>query len=80
MAEKIIILTIVFVGVLVHDFRKLRQKPKKDVICYCLLMAFAAYLGVDYLLDVNLPDLDEFLDWTVAKPGIWMFDYLDVGP
>ncbi len=69
MSEKILFLVIVYLGMLLHDIPKLKQKNRRERISYGMLMVPVMYLSLVYVMDLAWPTLDELVRFFVSKPA-----------
>lgn len=69
MLEKILVLVILYLGMLLYDVPKLKQKNRRERISYGMLMIPIMYLSLVYVMDLAWPTLDELVHFFFAKPA-----------
>lgn len=69
MFEKILFLVIIYLGILLYDFPKLKQKNHRERISYGMLMLPIIYLSLVYVMDLSWPTLDELVHFFFSKPA-----------
>lgn len=67
MLEQLLVLAVVFCGIAAADWKRLRQASRREKVAWGCMMAFCLYLGADLLMEARLPQVSEFLDWTVGE-------------
>lgn len=78
MLEKITVLSIFYIAILAYDVPKLKNNKLPERISYWMLMLVSIYLGLNYVLEMNLPNLTNLVNGLLAKPGKHIFDMLHV--
>lgn len=78
MLEKTIVMIVTFGLVMIYDLPKHRQKRSGERIAYWVMMIIAAYLGLDFILNIKLPHLDDLLDITFTRPAQMIYEALRV--
>jgi len=69
MAEKIIVLTILYCSMFLYDIPKLKETRRPERITYSILILITAYLGLGYILDDHWPNLTIILDLIFSGPA-----------
>ncbi|MDQ8733522.1 hypothetical protein [Paenibacillus sp. LHD-38] len=69
MLVKIMVLVILFAAIFVSDGPKWKKFGPRERIAYSVIMTVAVYLSVDFVADMNLPNLDELLNVFLADPA-----------
>lgn len=69
MFEKILFLSIVYLGILLYDVPKLKQKNRRERISYGALTIPIIYLSLVYVMDLAWPTLDELVHFFFSKPA-----------
>lgn len=78
MLEKVIVMTVAFGLVMVYDLPNYRRKRSSERTAYWAMMMIAAYLGLDFILNIKLPHVDELLDITFTRPARIIFEALQI--
>ncbi|CAH1224942.1 hypothetical protein PAECIP111893_05196 [Paenibacillus plantiphilus] len=78
MLEKVIVMIVAFGLVIVYDLPNYRRNKRRERIVYWTMMMIAAYLGLDFMLNIKLPHADELLDITFTWPARMIFEALQI--
>ncbi|MCK0473025.1 hypothetical protein [Halalkalibacter sp. APA_J-10(15)] len=76
MTTKVIMLTILFIGLMVYDFPKLKKKGRKINIIYFTIVAVAIYLSADFILILNWYNLSDLLHDVLYQPAKQIVDWM----
>lgn len=78
MIEKVIMLTIVYIGFLAYDLPKVIKGNRYLRIVYGSLMLIIFYLSFVYMLELPWPTLDELFTFVFLKLGQTIVDSVKV--
>jgi hypothetical protein len=77
---KIIILTIIYTTIFMHDIPKLKKKQRKTVIVYIAMISIAFYESLIYALDLKWIFIHDAVDAILGEPAGQIVKYLKVPP
>ncbi|WP_169088382.1 hypothetical protein [Paenibacillus sp. PL91] len=79
MAERIVVLMVIFGGMLLHYWFVFRNKIKKrEKAVYFLLLLIGLYLGMDYALNKNWLDFNDMIKPVFGGVSKEIDDFLNV--
>jgi hypothetical protein len=78
MYKSILLLTIVYAAILVHDFPKLKQQRRSDMAVYGVMMLISLYMAIKYVFNLKWPFVMDVMDYLYNGTATKIVKYLRV--
>ncbi|WP_373232711.1 hypothetical protein [Cohnella sp.] len=69
MMGKILLLLVIYTAIWKADVSKLKQLGGREITAYTALLLLSVYLGIDYVMDLKWPFIEEAANFFLSKPA-----------
>ncbi|MFC0472728.1 hypothetical protein ACFFHM_20145 [Halalkalibacter kiskunsagensis] len=75
MIGKVIVLLVLYTVLLLFDFSRLKKNEKQVIYIYSIIIGISFYLSVDFILQVDWPNLKDLINAVFLGPAQRIVDY-----
>ncbi|WP_227935510.1 hypothetical protein [Alkalihalobacillus deserti] len=78
MIERIITMLILYTILLSYDLSRLKKSEKRVSYIYTFMIAVSLFLSLDFILDLNWPNLKDLIHAVFLEPAKQITEYLTI--